>query len=52
VFRSVAGLVLVLPFLWILVSRMDAEERLLASEFGAAYDAYRRRTWRLLPGVY
>jgi protein-S-isoprenylcysteine O-methyltransferase Ste14 len=52
VFRSVAGLVLVLPFLWILVSRMDAEERLLASEFGAAYDAYRRHTWRLLPGVY
>jgi protein-S-isoprenylcysteine O-methyltransferase Ste14 len=52
VFRSVAGLLLVLPLLWILVSRMHAEERLLASEFGAAYDAYRRRTWRLLPGVY
>jgi protein-S-isoprenylcysteine O-methyltransferase Ste14 len=52
VFRSVAGLVLVLPFLWILVSRMDAEERLLASEFGPAYEGYRQRTWRLVPWLY
>lgn len=52
VFRSVAGLLLVLPVLWILVSRMHAEERLLSSEFGAAYEAYRQRTWRLVPGLY
>jgi protein-S-isoprenylcysteine O-methyltransferase Ste14 len=31
---------------------MHAEERLLASEFGAEYEAYRTRTWRLIPGLY
>src|SRR5262249_2452811 len=52
VFRSVAGLLLVLPFLWILVSRMHAEEALLSSEFGPAYEEYRQRTWRLVPWLY
>jgi len=32
--------------------RIRAEERLLAEEFGAEFDAYRRRTWRLLPYIY
>jgi protein-S-isoprenylcysteine O-methyltransferase Ste14 len=31
---------------------MNAEERLLAEQFGAEYDAYRKRTWRLIPWVY
>jgi len=35
-----------------LLARIAAEERLLGSEFGVAYDAYRARTWRLLPGLY
>jgi protein-S-isoprenylcysteine O-methyltransferase Ste14 len=35
-----------------LVARMNAEERLLQSEFGAEYDAYRARTARLIPGIY
>ena len=52
VFRSVVGLLLVLPFLWILVSRMHAEEALLSSEFGPAYEEYRQRTWRLVPWLY
>jgi len=43
----------VLPFaIGIVVSRMDAEEALLASEFGEAYAAYRQRTWRLIPLIY
>jgi protein-S-isoprenylcysteine O-methyltransferase Ste14 len=43
----------VLPFaIGIVVSRIHAEEALLASEFGEAYAAYRRRTWRLIPLVY
>jgi protein-S-isoprenylcysteine O-methyltransferase Ste14 len=52
VFRSVAGLLLMLPFLWLLVSRIHAEEALLSSEFGPAYEVYRQRTWRLMPWVY
>ena len=35
-----------------LVARMNAEERLLQSQFGAEYDAYRARTSRLIPGLY
>ena len=35
-----------------LVARMRAEEALLQSQFGAEYDAYRARTWRLIPGLY
>jgi protein-S-isoprenylcysteine O-methyltransferase Ste14 len=52
VFRSsvgLAGAVLGLP---LLARRMDSEEALLASQFGDAYAAYRRRTWRLVPWVY
>lgn len=51
-FRSVLGLVLAALFLPPLIARMAAEERLLASQFGAAYDAYRARTWRLVPYLY
>ncbi|HYR96165.1 MAG TPA: isoprenylcysteine carboxylmethyltransferase family protein [Candidatus Binatus sp.] len=52
VFRSGLGLLLLVPMVWLIVVRMDAEERLLASEFGGNYADYRKRTWRLLPGVY
>jgi protein-S-isoprenylcysteine O-methyltransferase Ste14 len=52
VFRSTAGLLLEVAALWLVVARIDAEEALLAGEFGAAWEAYRRRTWRLVPGVY
>jgi protein-S-isoprenylcysteine O-methyltransferase Ste14 len=34
------------------VARMRAEERLLRSQFGSEYNAYRARTSRLLPGIY
>jgi protein-S-isoprenylcysteine O-methyltransferase Ste14 len=52
VFRSGIGLLLMLPFLLIGPARLDAEEALLASEFGESWAAYRRRTWRLVPWVY
>jgi protein-S-isoprenylcysteine O-methyltransferase Ste14 len=48
-FRSVVGLVLAALLLPPLVARMRSEERLLSSQFGAAYDAYRARTPRLIP---
>ena len=51
-FRSGLGVILTALMVLTLLGRIKAEERLLASEFGAAYDAYRARTWRLLPGVY
>jgi len=35
-----------------LLARIKAEERLLRSQFGAEYDAYRERTSRLIPGLY
>jgi len=52
VFRSqlllVALPVYVLGTLW----RIADEERLLTAAFGADYERYRKRTWRLLPFVY
>jgi protein-S-isoprenylcysteine O-methyltransferase Ste14 len=52
VFRSTAGVLLVLSLVPVLAARIRAEERLLLSEFGSAYDTYRKRTWRLIPGLY
>jgi protein-S-isoprenylcysteine O-methyltransferase Ste14 len=51
-FRSVAGIVITALHLVPLIARMDAEERLLAANFGAEYEAYRARTWRLIPHLY
>lgn len=51
-FRSGVGLILVALHLVPLVGRMQAEERLLHSEFGEEYEAYRARTSRLIPGIY
>lgn len=51
-FRSVVGILLALSLLIPLVARMHAEERMLREHFGAEYEAYFRRTWRLVPWVY
>lgn len=51
-FRSGVGVMLTALIVPVLVARIHAEERLLAQQFGAAYDAYRASTWRLLPGIY
>jgi protein-S-isoprenylcysteine O-methyltransferase Ste14 len=51
-FRSGVGVLLVASLLVPLVARIRSEERLLRSHFGAEYDAYCSRTWRLLPGIY
>ncbi len=39
-------------FSGLVVARMNSEERLLRSQFGQEYEAYRTRTWRLVPGLY
>lgn len=51
VFRSGVGVLLTLLLIPPLVARIRAEERLLASQFGSEYEAYRSRTWRLIPGL-
>jgi protein-S-isoprenylcysteine O-methyltransferase Ste14 len=51
-FRSGVGVLLAVLTIPPLLARMQAEERLLRSQFGAEYDAYRARTSRLIPGIY
>lgn len=51
-FNTAVGVLLALANIPPLVARMNAEERLLSSEFGAAYEVYRAETARLIPGVY
>jgi protein-S-isoprenylcysteine O-methyltransferase Ste14 len=51
-FRSTVGVLLTALTVVILIGRIRSEEVLLHSEFGAEYDAYRARTWRLIPGLY
>ena len=51
-FRSLLGVLLTLLIVVPVVARIDSEERLLRSQFGGEYDAYRSRTWRLVPGIY
>jgi protein-S-isoprenylcysteine O-methyltransferase Ste14 len=51
-FRSGIGVLLTAALLVPLTARIRAEERLLHEHFGEEYDVYRKRTWRLLPGIY
>lgn len=51
-FRSLVGIMLVALGLIPLISRMRSEENLLREHFGAEYEAYVARTWRLIPWVY
>jgi protein-S-isoprenylcysteine O-methyltransferase Ste14 len=51
-FRSGVGVLLTALLVPPLLARIRAEEGLLRSHFGGEYDAYCRRTFRLLPGIY
>jgi protein-S-isoprenylcysteine O-methyltransferase Ste14 len=51
-FRSGVGLLLAALLVPPLLARIRAEEALLHSQFGGAYEAYRNRTSRLIPGIY
>jgi protein-S-isoprenylcysteine O-methyltransferase Ste14 len=51
-FRSGVGVLLAALMIPPLIARIRAEERLLRTQFGAEYDAYRARTSRLIPGLY
>lgn len=51
-FRAGVGVLLAALLVVPLIARIRAEERLLREYFGAEYDAYFARTWRLVPGIY
>jgi protein-S-isoprenylcysteine O-methyltransferase Ste14 len=51
-FRSGVGVLLTTLLVPPLLVRIRAEERLLRDQFGGEYEAYCRRTWRLIPGLY
>jgi protein-S-isoprenylcysteine O-methyltransferase Ste14 len=51
-FRAGVGVLLTALTVPPLVARIHAEERLLRTQFGAEYDAYRARTSRLIPRIY
>jgi len=51
-FRSGVGVIIAVMMLIVLFARIEAEERLLSETFGPEYEAYRARTWRLVPYVY
>lgn len=52
VFRSWLTIPLTLLVGLFVAVRIRQEEKLLAESFSAEFDAYRRRTWRLLPYLY
>jgi protein-S-isoprenylcysteine O-methyltransferase Ste14 len=51
-FRAWTGVAIAFLLLIPLIARIHSEERLLREHFGAEYDAYFTRTWRLIPGLY
>jgi protein-S-isoprenylcysteine O-methyltransferase Ste14 len=51
-FRSGVGVAIAVLMLIVVFARIESEERLLSETFGAEYDAYRKRTWRLVPYLY
>jgi protein-S-isoprenylcysteine O-methyltransferase Ste14 len=51
-FRSGIGVLLAVLLVPLVIARMNSEEAMLASQFGAEYEAYRAKTRRLIPGVY
>jgi protein-S-isoprenylcysteine O-methyltransferase Ste14 len=51
-FRSGVGVLLTSLLIPPLLARIRAEEALLRSQFGAGYEAYSCRTWRLVPWLF
>lgn len=51
-FRSGVGVLFTALVVPILIARIHSEEHLLREHFGAEYNAYCARTWRLIPWVH
>ncbi|MBN1202080.1 MAG: isoprenylcysteine carboxylmethyltransferase family protein [Anaerolineae bacterium] len=52
IYRSWAALILAAMLTLVLVWRIHAEEKLLHETFGADWEDYSRRSWRIIPFVY
>jgi protein-S-isoprenylcysteine O-methyltransferase Ste14 len=52
VFQSWLAVLLVVALVGILLWRIQDEETLLHQEFGTDWDAYTRKSWRLIPFIY
>lgn len=52
IFRSWLWIPFLVVIIGIVAYRIRAEEKLLSEQFGAEFEAYRRRTWRLVPYLY
>jgi protein-S-isoprenylcysteine O-methyltransferase Ste14 len=52
VYRSWLALILVAALTLVLIWRIHDEEALMNQEFGADWEAYSQRSWRLIPFVY
>jgi len=50
--NTVSLAVIVVLTVPVFLHRIRLEERVLAEAFGARWQAYRARTWRLVPGLY
>ena len=48
----IAGPAYAVPLVLIVACRLGPEERMMREEFGAEYEAYARRTRRLIPGIW
>jgi protein-S-isoprenylcysteine O-methyltransferase Ste14 len=51
-FRSWIGLAASILFLGVLLFRINDEETLMQAEFGSDWEAYCRRSWRMIPYLY
>jgi protein-S-isoprenylcysteine O-methyltransferase Ste14 len=51
-FNAWAGVLCAVLMIPPLIARINAEERMLASQFGDEFAAWKARTWRLIPWVY
>lgn len=52
VFRSWVAIILILLLTMVLLWRIHDEEALLHQEFGASWEAYASKSWRLIPLLY
>jgi protein-S-isoprenylcysteine O-methyltransferase Ste14 len=52
IFRSWIGLITSVLFLIILLYRIKDEETLMHKEFGGEWEAYCKRSWRLIPYIF
>lgn len=52
-FHSILCIVLIISAVWFSThSRILVEEEVLESHFGADYQEYKRKSWKLFPGIY